>query len=82
MKLFRKLRLMVVCCLFDLGRQRDDHELILNRLIVPMENKEDVVYVRGVPVILQTHFIPAFPLTWILVLWMKLIFDVPHPYFP
>lgn len=44
----------------DLGRQRDDHELILNRLIVPMENKEDVVYVRGVPVILQTHFIPAF----------------------
>ncbi len=25
-----------------------------------MENKEDVVYVRGVPVILQTHFIPAF----------------------
>ena len=44
----------------DLGRQRDDHELILNRLIVPMENKEDVVYVRGIPVILQTHFIPAF----------------------
>ncbi|OPX58517.1 MAG: putative ATP-dependent protease [Methanobacterium sp. PtaB.Bin024] len=44
----------------DLGRQRDDHELILNRLIVPMENKEDVVYVRGIPVVLQTHFIPAF----------------------
>lgn len=43
-----------------MGRQRDDHELILNRLIVPMENKEDVVYVRGVPVVLQTHFIPAF----------------------
>ncbi|WP_321421198.1 ATP-binding protein [uncultured Methanobacterium sp.] len=44
----------------DLGRQRDDHELILNRLIVPMENKKDVVYVRGIPVILHTHFIPAF----------------------
>ena len=44
----------------DLGRQRDDHELILNRLIIPMENKEDVVYVRGIPVILQSHFIPAF----------------------
>ena len=44
----------------DLGRQRDDHELILNRLIVPMENKKDVIYVRGIPVILHTHFIPAF----------------------
>ncbi|MEG3225177.1 MAG: AAA family ATPase [Methanobacteriales archaeon Met13] len=44
----------------DLGRQRDDHELILNRLIVPMENKRDVVYVRGIPVIVYSHFIPAF----------------------
>ncbi len=44
----------------DLGRQRDDHELILNRLIVPMENKQDVVYVRGIPVIVHTYFIPAF----------------------
>jgi predicted ATPase with chaperone activity len=44
----------------DLGRQRDDHELILNRLIVPMENKQDVIYVRGVPVIVFSHFIPAF----------------------
>jgi predicted ATPase with chaperone activity len=44
----------------DLGRQRDDHELILNRLIVPMENKRDVIYVRGVPVIVHSHFIPAF----------------------
>ncbi|MDI3550440.1 MAG: hypothetical protein PWQ15_1543 [Methanobacterium sp.] len=44
----------------DLGRQRDDHELILNRLIVPMENKKDMIYVRGIPVILHTHFIPAF----------------------
>ncbi|WP_414468608.1 ATP-binding protein [Methanobacterium sp. ACI-7] len=44
----------------DLGRQRDDHELLLNRLIVPMENKKDVIYVRGVPVIVHSHFIPAF----------------------
>ena len=44
----------------DLGRQRDDHELILNRLIVPMENKKDVVYVRGIPVIVHCNFIPAF----------------------
>jgi predicted ATPase with chaperone activity len=44
----------------DLGRQRDDHELILNRLIVPMENKKDVIYVRGIPVIVHSHFIPAF----------------------
>lgn len=44
----------------DLGRQRDDHELILNRLIVPMENKKDMIYVRGIPVMLHSHFIPAF----------------------
>ena len=44
----------------DLGRQRDDHELLLNRLIVPMENKQDVIYVRGVPVVVHSHFIPAF----------------------
>jgi predicted ATPase with chaperone activity len=44
----------------DLGRQRDDHELILNRLIVPMENKKDVVYVRGIPVVVHSNFIPAF----------------------
>lgn len=44
----------------DLGRQRDDHELLLNRLIVPMENKKDVIYVRGIPVIVHSHFIPAF----------------------
>lgn len=44
----------------DLGRQRDDHEMILNRLIVPMENKKDAIYVRGIPVIVHTHFIPAF----------------------
>ncbi len=44
----------------DLGRQRDDHELVLNRLIVPMENKRDLVYVRGIPVVLHSHFIPTF----------------------
>jgi predicted ATPase with chaperone activity len=44
----------------DLGRQRDDHEMILNRLIVPMENKMDAIYVRGIPVIVHSHFIPAF----------------------
>jgi predicted ATPase with chaperone activity len=44
----------------DLGRQRDDHEMILNRLIVPMENKKDSIYVRGIPVIVHSHFIPAF----------------------
>ena len=44
----------------DLGRQRDDHEIILNRLIVPMENKKDMIYVRGMPVVVHSHFIPAF----------------------
>ena len=44
----------------DLGRQRDDHEMILNRLIVPMENKKDAIYVRGIPVTVHSHFIPAF----------------------
>jgi len=44
----------------DLGRQKDDHELILNRLIVPMENKRDMVYVRGIPVVVHSNFIPSF----------------------
>jgi len=44
----------------DLGRQRDDHELILNRLIIPMENKKDVIYVRGIPITVHSDFIPAF----------------------
>ncbi|MBM4240207.1 MAG: ATP-binding protein [Euryarchaeota archaeon] len=44
----------------DLGRQIDNHEIILNRLIVPMENKKDFVYVRGVPVTVHAYFIPAF----------------------
>ena len=49
-----------ILLLDDLGRQRDDHELILNRLIIPMENKKDVVYVRGVPITVHSNFIPAF----------------------
>ncbi len=49
-----------ILLLDDLGRQRDDHELILNRLIVPMENKKDILYVRGVPVIVFSFFIPVF----------------------
>ena len=49
-----------ILLLDDLGRQRDDHELILNRLIIPMENKNDVVYVRGVPITVHSNFIPAF----------------------
>lgn len=49
-----------ILLLDDLGRQRDDHELILNRLIVPMENKKDIIYVRGVPVIVFSFFIPVF----------------------
>ncbi|MGB9937873.1 MAG: ATP-binding protein [Methanobacterium sp.] len=44
----------------DLGRQKEDHNALLNRLIVPMENKKDIIYVKGAPVIIDTHFIPAF----------------------
>jgi len=44
----------------DLGRQKEDHNALLNRLIVPMENKKDIIYIKGAPVIVDTHFIPAF----------------------
>ncbi len=44
----------------DLGRQKEDHNALLNRLIVPMENKKDIIYIKGAPVIIDTHFIPAF----------------------
>jgi predicted ATPase with chaperone activity len=44
----------------DLGRQKEDHNALLNRLIVPMENKKDIIYVKGAPVIVDTYFIPAF----------------------
>ncbi|MBM4240078.1 MAG: ATP-binding protein [Euryarchaeota archaeon] len=49
-----------VYLLDDLGRQKEDHNSILNRLIVPLENKKDVIYIKGAPVIVHTHFIPAF----------------------
>lgn len=44
----------------DLGRQKEDHNVLLNRLIVPVENKKDIIYIKGAPVIVDTHFIPAF----------------------
>lgn len=43
----------------DLGRQKEDPNVLLNRMIVPLENKRDVVYIKGAPVIVHTHFIPA-----------------------
>ncbi len=47
-----------VLLLDDLGRQKEDHNVILNRLIVPLENKRDVIYIKGAPVIVHTQFIP------------------------
>ncbi len=38
-----------VLLLDDLGRQKEDHNIILNRLIVPLENKRDVIYIKGIP---------------------------------
>ncbi|MDO9044691.1 MAG: ATP-binding protein [Methanobacteriaceae archaeon] len=49
-----------VLLLDDLGRQKEDHNNLLNRLIVPMENKKDMIYIKGAPMVVQTHFIPAF----------------------
>jgi predicted ATPase with chaperone activity len=34
-----------ILLLDDLGRQKEDHNIILNRLIVPLENKRDVIYI-------------------------------------
>lgn len=48
-----------VLLLDDLGRQKEDPNVLLNRMIVPLENKKDVIYVKGAPVIVHTHFIPA-----------------------
>ncbi len=48
-----------VLLLDDLGRQKEDPNDILNRLIVPLENKKDLIYVKGTAVVLLTHFIPA-----------------------
>ena len=47
-----------VLLLDDLGRQKEDHNAILNRMIVPLENKRDVIYIKGAPVIVHTQFIP------------------------
>ena len=47
-----------VLLLDDLGRQKEDHNAILNRLIVPLENRRDVIYIKGAPVIVHTQFIP------------------------
>jgi predicted ATPase with chaperone activity len=47
-----------ILLLDDLGRQKEDHNIILNRLIVPLENQRDVIYIKGSPVIVHTHFIP------------------------
>ncbi len=48
-----------VLLLDDLGRQKEDHNIILNRLIVPLENKRDVIYIKGAPVVVHTQFIPV-----------------------
>lgn len=48
-----------VLLLDDLGRQKEDPNALLNRLIVPLENKKDTIYIKGSPVSFHTHFIPA-----------------------
>lgn len=48
-----------VLLLDDLGRQKENPNVLLNRMIVPLENKKDVVYIKGAPVIVHTYFIPA-----------------------
>lgn len=49
-----------VLLLDDLGRQKEDHNALLNRLILPMENNKDMIYIKGSPVIVHSHFIPVF----------------------
>jgi predicted ATPase with chaperone activity len=44
----------------DLGRQKEDHNALLNRLILPLENKKDVIYIKGAPMVVHSQFIPAF----------------------
>lgn len=48
-----------ILLLDDLGRQREDPNAILNRLIVPLENKRDMIYIKGAPVVVHSHFLPA-----------------------
>jgi predicted ATPase with chaperone activity len=42
----------------DLGRQKESHHIILNRLIFPMENKKDMIYISGIPIEVFTDFVP------------------------
>ncbi len=49
-----------VLLLDDLGRQKEDHNMILNRLIIPLENRKEMVYIKGVSVTVHSHFIPVF----------------------
>ncbi|BAW31593.1 MAG TPA: ATP-binding protein [Methanothermobacter sp.] len=49
-----------VLLLDDLGRQKEDHNMLLNRLIIPLENRKEMVYIKGVPVAIHAHFIPVF----------------------
>ena len=48
-----------VLLLDDLGRQKENPNALLNRLIVPMENKKDMIYIKGSPVVFHSYFIPA-----------------------
>lgn len=48
-----------ILLLDDLGRQKENHNAILNRLIVPLENMRDVIYIKGAPVIVHTQFLPV-----------------------
>lgn len=48
-----------ILLLDDLGRQKQDHNALLNRMIVPLENQKDVIYIKGAPVIVHTMFIPV-----------------------
>lgn len=44
----------------DIGRQIDPHHTLLDRLIVPMENRKDILYIGSIPVEFHTHFLPLF----------------------
>jgi len=44
----------------DIGRQIDPHHALLDRLIVPMENRKDILYIGSIPVEFHTHFLPLF----------------------
>jgi predicted ATPase with chaperone activity len=48
-----------VLLLDDLGRQSENPNALLNRLIVPLENKQDIIYLKGSPVVFHSYFIPA-----------------------